>query len=572
MSTTLQEYFHKHPDQLKYLAQPDSTTLNLTLGSKKTVDWCCHKFNCHYKQSVQSKFRTGTLGSCPICSGRKVIPGVNDFATLHPLTAGEWSKENNSKDPSTLSGKSSFKAVWVCSQCSKKWTASIYNRTNSSYPTGCSSCNHHDSSTPESDKSVLSTHPDIAQLFSPTSNYQPSQVTIGTHKKVTLRLECGHDRTIRLAHYVRDDGSFSMPSCTHLDCCLPEVSIADRMPELEKEYSLKNDKPFSSLSYNSSFIALWECSLGHKWKAAIYQRVNSKTGCPQCSKNGVSKKEQELFDCISSLVDGKYTIEQHNRTVLDGKEIDIFIPELNIGIEFNGLFWHGEAQGKTRNYHRDKYLLAKNKGVQLLTIWEDDWDNRKGIILSMLSHKLELNTQKKIYARKTHIKHLPYHKVQVFLDNYHIQGSVQGSFYTGLYDGDNSLVAVAVWRKNGTDLYLERYATSMTVVGGLGKLLSYVSRHHTQWGVEKIVTFSDNEVSNGGLYEKLGFVLDEELKPDYKYVVGGLKVRKSNYRKKRFSTDPQLYYQSDLSESQLALLNGMDRVWDCGKIRWIKKL
>ena len=106
----------------------------------------------------------------------------------------------------------------------------------------------------------------------------------------------------------------------------------------------------------------------------------------------------------------------------------------------------------------------------------------------------------------------------------------------------------------------------------MGKLLKHVAKNSEEWGFDEIVTFSDHEVSNGGLYEKLGFEKDKELKPDYKYIVNKQRVHKFNYRRKRFKDDPHLIYKEELSESEMAKLNGIDRIWDCGKTRWVMKM
>jgi len=158
-----------------------------------------------------------------------------------------------------------------------------------------------------------------------------------------------------------------------------------------------------------------------------------------------------------------------------------------------------------------------------------------------------------------------------FLDAHHIQGSARGSFYLSLLH-DGVMVATSVWVKRGSDLVLERYATSVSVRGGMGKLLKAGCIEGRQRGAQRVVTFADHGVSDGGLYERLGFVADKVLKPDYAYVVDGDRKHKFNYRLKRFKNDPVLRYVDGLSESQLAELNEIPRVWDCGKTRYVMGL
>ena len=103
----------------------------------------------------------------------------------------------------------------------------------------------------------------------------------------------------------------------------------------------------------------------------------------------------------------------------------------------------------------------------------------------------------------------------------------------------------------------------------MGKLLKAGINYAKENDCSKIITFSDNEVSDGSLYEKLGFIKDRELPPDYKYVYGNKRVHKFNFRKKRFKNDLDLDYDPQLTEKELAILNHINKVWDCGKVRWI---
>lgn len=109
----------------------------------------------------------------------------------------------------------------------------------------------------------------------------------------------------------------------------------------------------------------------------------------------------------------------------------------------------------------------------------------------------------------------------------------------------------------------------MSVIGGFTKLLKHVEKTYSP---ESVITFSDNCVSDGGLYEKNGFVAVKELAPDYKYVVRGERVHKFRYRLKRFKNDGSLVFEEGRSERELAELNGLARIWDAGKTKWEKLL
>lgn len=279
----------------------------------------------------------------------------------------------------------------------------------------------------------------------------------------------------------------------------------------------------------------------------------------------VSKLESDLADFIESHI----PIERSNRSLIAPKELDIYIPSKNIAIEFNGLYWHSE-QRVGRLYHRDKYRACKDKGVRLIQIWEDDWLFRRSVVESMLLNRLGLSNSDKIGARKTEIdRTVPLSEAREFLDSYHVQGFTSASYRYGLrYEG--RLVALLSMKSvsdQDADWDLVRYATSASVPGGFTRLLKAFRADHDG----AIKTFADLTLSDGDLYYQAGFKEVEILDPDYSYVRSGDRVRehKFGYRKARFESDPELQFHADMTETQLAELNGLYRIYDAGKIKFI---
>lgn len=163
-------------------------------------------------------------------------------------------------------------------------------------------------------------------------------------------------------------------------------------------------------------------------------------------------------------------------------------------------------------------------------------------------------------------------EAEIFLNDNHVQGYASGSYYLGLKDKeDQSLVSVLVLKKEagteGEALNIIRYATSANVVGGFTKLLSFAEKTYKP---KSFIASADHCVSDGGLYENNSFIVDKELRPDYMYFFNKERHHKFNYRLKRFRDDPSLLWDESLTERQLADLNGLDRVWDAGKTRYIR--
>lgn len=289
--------------------------------------------------------------------------------------------------------------------------------------------------------------------------------------------------------------------------------------------------------------------------------------------SGTSQAEQELSAFVVSLL-GSENVVINSYSIITPHELDIYIPLQNIAIEFNGTYWHSElAPGKSsknKMRHYNKWLKCKNKGIQLITIWEDDWKDKKDLIKSMLSHKLKVSDDRKIAARKTVIFNADANEARQLYEHNHIQSHVDG-FHIGLKSKTtNDIIAMSTWKRlNSTgEIRLERFATSCIVPGGFSKLLKHAIELFKEDGFHKIITFADHEVSDGKLYENNGFIVDRELTPDYKYLYRQRRHHKFGFRLKRFRNDPNLTYKEGLTEKDLAGLNGIGRVWDCGKTKY----
>lgn len=291
-------------------------------------------------------------------------------------------------------------------------------------------------------------------------------------------------------------------------------------------------------------------------KHAILEKMEYESLAPV--ETGLKK---ELFDFLYSL-DCDFT---------DGLVgSDICFPEKSIAIRYNTLVHHTEANGRGRSYHREIWQHHVDKGIQLITVWEDDYRRNPDLVHRMLLHKLGLSAEQRVYARKTVVDAVSNAVAKEFYSDHHIQGNKNGEHY-GLFEGDK-LVACSTWQKHGDKVYLERYATSCVVVGGFSKVMKHMSTLWASQGIEKIVTFADHEVSDGGLYEQHDFVVDKVLPPDYSYWYEDERKHKFGFRKDKFKKSPELLFEEGLTEKELATLNGIPRIWDAGKTRYVKFL
>ena len=531
-------------------------------GSHKKAWWICDKGHS-WQASIKERCLSGN--GCPYCAGKRAIPGKNDLATLYPDIAKQWDeKKNGCEIPDTLLPQSRKKSWWRCDK-NHLWEAPVRYRYNGH---GCPYCTRQKSIKGEND--LLTMHPHLAQQWDDDKNdLQPQDVTCGSGRIVWWKCDLGHSWEAMVKKRVSGHGC---PYCSGRRALLGFNDLKTTHPDLVRQWDIKKNGNITPDMVTSGTCekAWWVCDKGHSWESVIRGRANGGVGCPYCVHH-ISKAEQDIADYVSALI-GEENVIQSDRSVLQGKELDIYIPSYNIAIEFNGIYWHTESQGKNSNYHYSKWQECKDKGIQLITIWEDEWKGKQDIVKSMLTHKLGVSQDRKVYARKTTVKEIESAVAQDFLEDHHIQGSVASTVYSGLVDEDGILVALSSWKKIKDILYLDRYATSCMVVGGMGKILEEGKRIAKEYGCTKIVTFSDNQVSDGGLYEKLGFSKDKDLLPDYKYLVDEERIHKFNYRINRFKKDPTLIYEEGSTERDLAEINGLERVWDCGKTRWVMEV
>jgi RimJ/RimL family protein N-acetyltransferase len=287
-------------------------------------------------------------------------------------------------------------------------------------------------------------------------------------------------------------------------------------------------------------------------------------GCPKCKNVSVSKLEKELVEFIKYNYSGK--ILENDRTILNGKEVDIYLPDLKIALEFNGLYWHTEEY-ISKYYHKEKTELALTKGVRLIHLWEDDWVYHNNRTKSWLLSILNLNYTIKLYARQTTYLEVNKKLAYSLFNNYHIQGSVNCTICVGL-KYDDKIIAVCGFTKINNDTYnLVRYVVlpGYNVLAGFKKIISNFQKYFKC----AIVTFADlswvSPVNN--VYERNGFERVKVLDIDYKYVYKGTRKHKFGFRHKQLK-NKLLEYDPTLSEHQNCLNNDIYRIYDCGKIKY----
>ena len=239
----------------------DPTVINS--GSNKKMSWKCAS---GHKWSVAVSNRTGTDGSgCAVCSGRKILSGFNDLASLHP----ELAAEADGWDPTTVTAGSNRNISWVCSN-GHKWLAHIASRSDG---TGCPYC---------SGKKVLVGFNDLAtinpELAAEADGWDPTTVTAGSNRNISWVCSNGHKWLAHIAS--RSDGT-GCPYCSGKKVLVGFNDLATINPELAAEADGWDP---TTVTAGSGLKKQWKCINGHTWSAVIGSR--EKRGCPTCATSG----------------------------------------------------------------------------------------------------------------------------------------------------------------------------------------------------------------------------------------------------------------------------------------------
>ena len=294
-------------------------------------------------------------------------------------------------------------------------------------------------------------------------------------------------------------------------------------------------------------------------------------GCPKCG-NQISDAEKEIICFIEKECGLK--CNNHDRTIISPYELDIYIPEKKIAIEYDGLIWHSEKFGKDKNYHLNKTELCEKQGIRLIHIFEDEWLCKQNIIKEKLKYILKCGYKKtKIYARNCVINEIDRQDAKKFLDKNHIQGYGSGSVYLGCFY-KNELVSVMCFKQNSNKKWeLTRFANinSKICIGTASKLFNFFIKHYN---FNEIKSFADRRWSSileENLYDKLGFRLESILKPDYSYIdETGHRLHKFLCRKDRLIKKyPNKGLDNIMTESEMCKILKFYKLWNCGLLKYV---
>ena len=309
-----------------------------------------------------------------------------------------------------------------------------------------------------------------------------------------------------------------------------------------------------------------ECCLYFNFSSRAADDYKEKFNITEINKSNHLKTQQYIFDSINT--ENKFFNDRHLI-----KELDIYIPDYNLAIEYDGLMYHSEGyteypmfKNTEKTYHLEKTELCLKNNIQLFHIFEgEDLD----LWLSMINNKLGLN--EKIYARKCIIKELNSQETVEFLNENHLQGFCQAKINVGLFY-NNELVSVMTFSKprfnKKYEYELIRFCSkrNTSVIGGATKLWKYFV---TKYNPNSVITYANRRFSNGEIYKTLGFTFLEKTSPNYFYFKGRSRELFSRVKFQKHKLKELLdVYDENLSEAENMFNNNYRRIYDCGNLKF----
>ena len=249
--------------------------------------------------------------------------------------------------------------------------------------------------------------------------------------------------------------------------------------------------------------------------------------CPVCFPNQQIKFsvcELEMYNFVKSL----HPDAVHGyRKTYHSKEIDAFVPSLNIGFEYNGLYWHSEQlfQSLNKSHVSDalKWKYFTNQGITLIQIFEDEWKVKNRAVLSKITHLLG-QTSNKIHARNCGVVQIDEARAHQFLQENALFDPNTSDYWFSL-EHRGEIVSVIGFNIN--ELHCDVIDFSIKcfthIPGAFSKMLNVVKQ---EYGAETISIGSNKRWHKSNSFNACEFVASKELDPKCWYTKTNFTGRK----------------------------------------------
>jgi hypothetical protein len=304
---------------------------------------------------------------------------------MRPDVAAEWDYEKNCDlKPENINPYSGKKVWWIGSECGHSWKSAVAFRSGTSL--NCPYC---------IGKRVLpgfndlnTTFPEISEQWDPALNgdLNPTKVSAGSNKSIWW--VCEEKHRWQTSPATRTQG-IGCPYCSGYFVIPGENDLQTLNPELAAQWHpIKNgDLTAHDVKVKSNKRVWWICEKKHEWEVSVSDRSQYETGCPICSGSlPWSKAEKQVYAYIVATFPELEVHENYRAKQLGQFELDIYVEDVRLGVEFNGEYWHDESRDpRIKDRHDRKQAICETLGVRLVVVWENDWKTRQNDVEEQIS-------------------------------------------------------------------------------------------------------------------------------------------------------------------------------------------
>lgn len=328
---------------------------------------------------------------------------------------------------------------------------------------------------------------------------------------------CAHKWSARVAH--RSTGQ-ACPACSGKVIVPGNNDLATKFPDIAAELDDENYTA-DQLLPNSNLMVGWKCVNGHTWKTRVFNRTRGDSGCNTCVRKEFSSVfERDILALVTATLPGE-DITPTARSVVKNRELDMYVPGRGLAIEANGVYWHTEKFGKTERYHASKAEACAEQGINLITIWEDDWKARRTGAEAVLCSMLNLKTPGALQ-----VDSITLDEANAYLTEYSLEAPVaQNSSKSypfaavGIQGDEGDIAAVVIYHKTPErGLRIDRYAADGASPRYLEAFVTYLEA--TVTGYDHILYEDNAERSQRAVFEANGFGMRNKLNPRHTLVKG----------------------------------------------------
>lgn len=397
---------------------------------------------------------------------------------------------------------------------------------------------------------------------------------VGNHKW-RCRCSCGIEKNIYGYSLRRGDSK----SCGHLSAETRKVSMIERYGDIVPNKN-REEWQIDVISSKDKLLDYIQ-KIEHKPTAEELSKklgINTTNVYRNIHKFGLdnyiiinynsSKYEKELVSIIKTFT--SCSIKERDRDTIQGVELDIYIPEKKIAIEFNGDYWHSDLF-KDKYYHQKKTIACIEKGIHLIHIFEHEWldNNTKKKIIKLLKIKLD-ESIKCIGARETIVRNINKESEKLFCNKYHLQGYTPSDIAIGCYK-DSELLGIMTFGKSRFnsnfqyELIRMCWRDDVKVHGGVSKIFKYFI---SKYKPTSIISYCDISKFSGVSYSKIGFCTSKNKlsEPGYIWYEPNTKNIKSRYQTQKHKLLKNKLGSNDETEDDIMSRLGYIKIYNSGNL------